>query len=390
MFTLLKNADIYAPKPLGLGQILVCAGKIVAISKTSDRAPPELGTGLEIQTLDLEGSVVLPGLIDAHTHVTGGGGETGYASRVPTVPLSDFTRAGVTSVVGLLGTDDVMRSTSSLIAATMALREQGLSAWCYTGGYHFPLTLLTESAISDIAHIECVIGIGELAISDHRSSHLTCEELIRVAGQAHVGGLMTGKAGVLHLHMGDGSTGLSLVNAALDAGEVPARTYNPTHVNRKTALFDEACELTLRGCNIDLTAYPVVEKDPDISVVDAVLKFIDGGYDKDKLTVSSDGGGCLPVFDAQGTLTKLDFASSQSLITALGELLHAGLALEDAAPFFSQNVAKLLRLHNKGEIRVGADADLISLDSNHAVCDVMCRGEWHVRGGRVINKGMFE
>jgi len=355
-----------------------------------DKNLPDLGTGLDLETVDLEGSVVLPGLIDAHTHLTGGGGETGYASRVPTVPLSDFTRAGVTSVVGLLGTDDVMRSSSSLIAATMALREQGLSAWCYTGGYHYPLTLLTDSAVSDIAHIECVIGIGELAISDHRSSHLTCEELIRIAGQAHVGGLMTGKAGILHLHMGDGSAGLSLVNAALDNGEVPARTYNPTHVNRHSALFDEACALTKRGCNIDLTAYPVAQEDPDISVVDAVLKFIDGGYAKDKLTVSSDGGGCLPVFDTQGTLTKLGFASAQSLVTALRELLDAGLSLEDAAPFFSQNVAKLLRLHNKGEIRVGADADLLSLDSDHVVCDVMCRGEWHIRGGSIIKKGMFE
>jgi len=386
MFTLLKNADIYAPESLGLGHILVCAGKIVAINK----AVPQLGTGLEIQTLDLEGRVVLPGLIDAHTHLTGGGGETGYASRVPTVPLSDFTRAGVTSVVGLLGTDDIMRTSSSLIAATMALREQGLSAWCYTGGYHFPLTLLTESAVSDITHIECVIGIGELAISDHRSSHLTCEELIRVAGQAHVGGLMTGKAGVLHLHMGDGSAGLSLVNSALDIGEVPARTYNPTHVNRQAALFDEACELTLRGCTIDLTAYPVKETDPDISVVHAVQKFIDGGYPKDKLTVSSDGGGCLPTFDAQGRLTKLGFASSLSLVTTLGELLRAGLGVEEAAPFFNQNVAKLLRLHNKGELRVGADADLLSLDSNHAVCDVMCRGELHIREGVVIKKGLFE
>ncbi len=386
MFTLLKNADIYSPRHLGLGHILVCAGKIVFI----DTSLPTLGTGLDLTTLDMEGRMVLPGLIDAHTHVTGGGGETGYSSRVPTVPLSDFTRAGVTSVVGLLGTDDVMRSTSSLVAATMSLREQGLSAWCYTGGYHFPLTLLTDSAVSDIAHIECVIGIGELAISDHRGSHLTCEELIRLAGQAHVGGLLTGKAGVLHLHLGDGRDGLALVNQALDIGEVPARTYNPTHVNRLSGLFDEACELTRRGCNIDITAYPVVEEDPDLGVVQAVQRYMAGGYAADKLTVSSDGGGCLPTFDKKGRLVKVGFASSLSLLTALVELLNAGLALEEAAPFFSRNVAKLLRLTHKGELQIGADADLVGLDNQYAVTEVMCCGEMHIRGGEVVKKGMFE
>ncbi len=73
-------------------------------------------------------------------------------------------------MVGLLGTDDLTRSTSSLVAQVYALRESGISAYCYTGGYHVPLTTLTESVRSDLVHIEPILGVGELAISDHRSS----------------------------------------------------------------------------------------------------------------------------------------------------------------------------------------------------------------------------
>jgi beta-aspartyl-dipeptidase (metallo-type) len=85
------------------------------------------------------------------------------------------------------------------------------------------------------------------------------DELLRVAADAHVGGLLTGKAGVLHLHLGDGTRGLSLVRDALAASELPARVFHPTHVNRRKALFDEALALAKQGCTIDITAFPVDE-----------------------------------------------------------------------------------------------------------------------------------
>jgi beta-aspartyl-dipeptidase (metallo-type) len=392
MFELITNARIYAPAALGMGCVLTCAGKIVYIGKSK----PELGIGLEVQVTDIEGQMLLPGLIDGHAHITGGGGETGYSSKVPPVPLSEFTGAGVTSVIGLTGTDDVTRSTSALIAATMALREEGMNAWCYTGGYHYPLNLLTDSALSDLVHIECVIGIGELAISDHRSSHMTLDELVRVASEAHIGGLMTGKAGLLHLHLGDGRRGLQLVRDAIKEAEVPSRIYHPTHVNRLKRLFDEACELVKEGCHIDLTAFPVEddlldeEVDNGYSIVEAVTRYIDKSLPIDKLTVSSDGGGCLPEFDKQGILQKLDFARCQSLPIALGELLAAGVDTEQAISFFTKNAAQLYRLQGKGVIAVDADADLVTIDDQFQISDVMCRGVWHKKSGTQLKKGLFE
>ena len=47
---------------------------------------------------------VAPVKVDCHVHLTGGGGEGGFATRVPPLALSAFTRNGTTSAVGVLGT----------------------------------------------------------------------------------------------------------------------------------------------------------------------------------------------------------------------------------------------------------------------------------------------
>ena len=265
-----------------------------------------------------------------------------------------------------------------------------MSAWCYTGGYHYPLTTLTDTAVKDIVHIDCVIGIGELAISDHRSSQLSWRELARVASEAHVAGLMTGKAGIVHLHLGDGESGLSLMKKVISKTEIPNRVLNPTHVNRLTGLFDQACEFVKDGTYIDLTAFPMTENDPGVSITNALTKYINQGLPLDKITVSSDGGGCLPVFDKQGELSSLDFGRCSSLNQAMFDLLDIGLSLEQVLPLFSSNVATLLRLKNKGQIIVGADADLVVLGSNNQISDVMCRGEWHKQNTKLQIKGKFE
>ena len=181
--------------------------------------------------------------MDCHAHITGGGGECGYQSRVPPLALTRFTTAGITTVVGLLGTDDVTRDTASLVATARGLCQEGITAYCYTGGYHVPPITLTGSVRGDIVHVDRIIGVGEVAISDHRSSQPSTDEILRLASEAHVAGIMTGKAGTCHLHLGDGERGLGLVREALSTGEIPARVYHPTHVNRRRKLFEEACQL---------------------------------------------------------------------------------------------------------------------------------------------------
>ncbi len=385
MLTLLSNARIFAPEDSGEGHVLVGGGRIVAIDTDISAL-----ASAAAEEVDLEGRRLIPGLIDCHAHVTGGGGESGFASRVPPLPLGRFTTAGITGVVGVLGTDDTTRDTRGLLAQTRGLREEGLNAWCHTGGYHVPPVTLTGSVRDDIVFLDPVIGVGELALSDHRSSQPTLAELLRIVSDAHVAGMIAGKAGIVHLHLGDGERGLDLVRRALEESELPPRVFNPTHVNRRKALFDEALELASKGCTVDVTAFPVAEDEDAWSAEAALVRYFDAGAPPDKLTISSDGGGCLPVFDEQGRMLDMDIGRPASLADMLKRVLDDGVPLDRALPPVTSNVSDLLKLPAHGRIRVGASADLVVLDEEHSVSDVMVRGTWHVRGGVQEVFGEFE
>jgi beta-aspartyl-dipeptidase (metallo-type) len=385
LLKLLTNARVFAPEDLGVCHVLIGGGRIIAVSDSKE----DLANG-SLSEFDMEGRRLLPGFIDGHAHVTGGGGEAGFKTRVPPVPLGHFTMAGVTSVVGVLGTDDTTRDTRGLLAQTRALREEGLGAWCHTGGYHVPPVTLTGSVRDDIVYLDPVIGVGELALSDHRSSQPTLEELLRIASDAHVAGMIAGKAGIVHLHLGDGERGLDLVRQALAMTELPARVFNPTHVNRRKALFDESIELARGGSTVDITAFPVEEGEDAWPADVALQRYIESGAPAGNVTISSDGGGCLPVFNEQGEMIRMDIGRPSSLIGTLGDLLQAGAGLADVLPAFTSNVADILRLKDRGRIREGMAADLIVLDDEHRVSDVMVAGIWHVAGGTQQVFGEFE
>ena len=383
---LLTNAELYDPAPSGRAHLLIGGGEILWIGTDE----PELPAGFGVAVRDLEGLRVIPGLIDAHVHLTGGGGEAGMHSRVPPLQLSRLTAGGVTTAIGVLGTDDTVRTPAELVATARGLIEQGLSAWCYTGGYHVPPVTLTGSVRGDIVHIDLILGVGELAISDHRSSQPTLDELLRIAGDAHVAGLMTGKAGIVHLHVGSGPRGLELVRQALKQSELPPSVFHPTHVNRKKALFQEAMDLARQGCVIDITAFPVEEGEDAWSAAEALTRYLNAGLPPAGVTVSSDGGGCFPVFDLDGRVTAMDVGRPSAMAEALKELLGCGQPLERVLPAFTSNPARVLRLDRKGHLTIGADADLVVLDEDGGVRDVMARGRWHVMEARPVVRGTFE
>jgi beta-aspartyl-dipeptidase (metallo-type) len=347
--TLLLNGDVYAPEHLGHQNMLIGGGTILWIGTEKLSLPSYLGA----KVVDLEGRRVIPGLIDGHCHITGGGGEAGPASKVAAPLAESYRKAGVTTVVGVLGTDDVTRSTAELVAAARALEAQGINAYCHTGGYHLPLTTLTGSVRSDIVNIDRIIGVGEVAISDHRSSQPTLQELLRIASDAHVAGLITGKAGILHLHVGDGPRGLELIREALTVSEIPARVFNPTHVNRRKALFHEAIALVKEfGCYVDITAFPVAEGEDAYSAADALEVYWESGAPLDRVTVSSDGGGCLPVFDADGRVVSMEVGDCSALMATVRELVKRGHALQRVLPALSATVAHYLRLGERGRLTV--------------------------------------
>ncbi|HEY3354257.1 MAG TPA: beta-aspartyl-peptidase [Polyangia bacterium] len=366
---LLTDGEVYAPEPLGRADLLVAGGRVVALAPHLDPPP----RSWEVEVHDLRGARVVPGLVDGHVHVTGGGGEAGPATRVAPLAAAALAGAGVTTVVGVLGTDGTTRTMRDLLAQTYALREQGLSAFCMTGGYEVPPPTLTGNVRDDIVFLEPVVAIGEVAVSDHRSSQPTVAELARLAAHAHVAGLISGKAGLLHLHMGDGARGLAPVRTILDETELPARTFHPTHVNRNPRLFAEAQELMARGVTVDVTA--------DDDAAGALLALAAAGLPWERVTVSSDAGGSIPTFDADGRMVSMEVGSAATLLATLAALVRRGLPLERALRPFTANPARLFRFARKGRIAAGADADLLVLEPAGGVRAVMARGRFLVRDG---------
>jgi beta-aspartyl-dipeptidase (metallo-type) len=381
---LFRNATVYAPEALGRRDVLVAGGRIAAVDTRLDRPP----AGWPVQVVDAGRAILAPGFIDAHTHLTGGGGEGGAHTKVPPVALTALTTAGVTTAIGLLGTDTTTRTIAELLAAARGLAHYGLTALCYTGGYAVPPVTLTGSVRGDLVHVDRIVAVGEIAISDHRSSQPTFDELVRIAADAHVAGMMTGKAGCVHLHLGDGPRGLDLVRRALAETELPARVFHPTHTNRKRALWEEAKELARAGVTIDITAFPADGEAP--SAGQAIAEWHRAGLDPARLTLSSDGGGCLPDFDADGNLLHMDVGSSASLGVALREAVALGVPLPVALATCTANVARQMRLHHKGRIAPGCDADLVLLGEGLTVDGVLAGGAWLVRDGVPVVRGAFE
>ena len=195
---LIRNAVVFAPDPLGKKDILTGGKRILAIS---DKI--ETPKGLDIEIFDAEGLLIVPGLIDNHVHIAGAGGEGGPSTRTPELALSKMFEGGVTTVIGCLGTDGLTRSVEGVLMKAKSLRSEGASAWIWTGAYQVPTPTITGDAGRDIALIEEIIGVGELAISDHRSSCPSTGELIRITALARVGGMLGKKAGLVNIHLGD-------------------------------------------------------------------------------------------------------------------------------------------------------------------------------------------
>lgn len=388
MLLLLKHGEVYSPEYVGVADILVLNGKIAAIERGIDFHC----AGVQPEILNLRGMRLVPGFIDNHVHIIGGGGEAGFYSRTPEVMLSSITQCGITTVVGVLGTDGTTRHMETLLAKARALTHEGISAFIYTGSYEVPLISLTGSTRRDIVLIEEVIGAGEVAISDHRSSVPTLDELIRIASDTRLGGMLSGKVGVLNLHMGSGKEGFGNIFKVLKDTEIPIRHFLPTHITRSRDLFDQAKIFASLGGTIDMTA-GMNEAEGfvgAIGVCDAVNHCLESGISVDNMTISSDGNGSMAVFNREGQVERLIVTKLSGLQKELKALVSSGLELTQALKPFTANVARILGLSSKGRIEVGCDADITALDSDMNVHAVIARGKVMVESGRAVVKGTFE
>ncbi len=387
MVTLIRNGEVFSPAPMGKKDILILGSKIGAITQ-----PGQIRIdGLDVQTIDASGKTIVPGLIDSHVHILGGGGEGGPATRAPEIKAEDIFRSGVSTVVGCLGTDGTTRHMESLLAKARGLEREGVSTFIYSGSYQIPVVTITGSVRSDLVLIEKVIGAGEIAVSDHRSSQPTFEEIARLAAECRVGGMLGGKAGVLHLHLGDGTRRLEMLFKLIKETEIPPTQVIPTHVNRNPELLEEAIDFIQQGGYIDLTAgVDPGTDDSEVSIATAIRLCLKKKAPLSRITVSSDGNGSFPVFDPDGNLAGLTIATQKSLLANLRFLIkNQIISREEALQLFSSNVALFYKLENKGEVKEGKDADLLFLDSDDNITDFIVMGRRVIEEENLIARGTF-
>ena len=377
---LIKNTNLYSPKSLGKKDILISNGKIVAIDDEI------VNHSVFSEVWDAKGAITTPGFIDQHIHVIGAGGKHGFASMTPQLHLGDLINCGTTTVVGLLGTDGSTRSIKTLFSKTQALNQEGITAYMYTGYYGLDKVYLMNSLQEDMIYIDSVIGC-KIAISDIRSSYPSALELLRLLRNVRVGGMLSGKKGILHLHLGALSSKMDLLFEIIENYEFPIEHISPTHVGRTKDLFDQAITFAKMGGMIDITTGASKYTDPYKSVLYA----LDNNVSIDNMTFSSDGNAGLDKLDKNNNLVgfkSAPFDKNFEEVINLHKL--GGIPIEDALKLITSNPAKNLGLKNKGQVKVNSDADLCFLSSDLELITVIANGKFMMQEGALVVKGSFE
>lgn len=389
---IIRQAEIYAPDFLGTMDVFIANDKIVAIEDEITGG----FEGLTIEEIDGSGQIVTPGFIDCHFHILGGGGENGYHNRTPEVTLSQLTTAGVTTVVGCLGTDGVGRDMVALLSKAHGLETEGITTYVYDGSYRLPIEPVTDSIIKDLLTIDKIIGVGEIAISDHRSSQPTFAEFTRTVADARVGGMLSGKAGIVNVHLGDGSDRLKLINQTIEETEIQITQFLPTHANRTQEVFEACLEFAKKGGVIDFTGSENPDfwekTDGEVRFSKALKRFLAEDISLDNFTMTSDGQGSLPYFNEQNQFIGMGVGSAKSLLVGIKEaVFKEEIPLEIALRAITCNPAKILKLENKGVLAVGKDADLCLLDKETLeLRTVIAKGQVMVAEKEVKVWGTFE
>lgn len=367
MFIVIENGEVYGPEPLGRVSVLLNGGTILKIGEVDASAIEK--SGLPIEVIDASGCIVTPGFIDPHQHLLGGSGEDGFSSQTPEISVSEIISAGITTVVGCLGVDTTMKTMPGLLARAKALKEEGLSAFIWSGGYNVPPTTITDSIRNDIMFIEEVIGAGEIAISDARSTDPTAQELARLVNDAYVGGMLSKKAGVTHFHVGDTESRLKLLHQLIDDFHTPPQCIYASHVERNKKLLRDAIQLTRSGCFVDFDT--AGEED----LTEYICFYFKNDAEPGQLTLSSDAG----------------VTSPSNLLEEIRRCAQGGcVELPQLLSLVTKNTATVLKLENKGHLAPGKAADVLVLEAESLeLKEVIAGGKRLYRDGELVFKESY-
>lgn len=390
MITVIKNCEIYSPEYLGKKDIIICGNTIEGIYEKVD-IPKNFA---EINVIDGAGKLAVPGFIDSHVHILGGGGEGGFKTRIPELQISEIFEAGITTLVGCLGTDGVCRDLKSLLAKARALEEEGVATYIYSGSYEIPVNTITGSIRSDIMLIDKVIGVGEIALSDHRSSQPSYEDFVKAIAAARVGGMLSGKGGAVNVHLGSGERGLQYLFRMAKETEIPISQVIPTHIGRSRKLFEEGIEFAKIGGIIDLTTScdPDNPEEDEVKAGTGLKMLLDAGIPVNQIQFSSDGHGSLPLFNSKRELIGLGIGSVRSLYREVRDsVMKDNVKLENALKVITSNVADHLGLKGKGRIEKDAFADIVLINKDDLIINGLISGGIEVmKNKELLVKGTFE
>ena len=380
----LKNVDLLMPEPIGPGEVLVAGEKILAVRRQSE-AEWELRGVEGLEVIDGEGARLTPGLIDQHIHITGAGGKYGFGSMTPEVHVTDLIACGTTTVVGLLGTDGTARSLNTLYGKCASLEAEGLSARMLTSYFGLPPKTFTGNVHDDLLFIDRVVGC-KIAIADVRSSYPTAHQILALLREIQVGGMISGKGGVLHFHLGALPEGMDLLFELVEQYHVDIHRLSPTHLGRTEHLFDQAKRFAKLGGMADLSTGGTQFRPPWEVLAEAHQE----GADLRQFTMSSDGNAGIGILDEAGQLIGFKKAPIDRNLWNLQQMLReTDVPVERAFGLLTTGPAKTMGLAGKGRIAPGADADFCWFDADWNLQGVMGRGLLHMHAGQILTTGHF-
>lgn len=375
---LFKNTHIYGPEDLGINNLIVHNEKIFKITKDIPNFDFD-------EVYDCEGMILVPGFIDQHIHITGGGGEGGFQTRVLEIQLSHLVKGGITTVVGLLGTDTVTRSVENLVAKSLSLTNEGIDCYSHTGSYEYPSNIITGSIKKDIVFVENCIGL-KIATNDHRDSAINPSELARLGSEARVAGMISGKSGHVTVHLGSGKFNLNQIREALEISNLPISTFRPTHINRSKDVFKHSIKFAKEGGLVDATS----QMSKEITDLEIYNRFEKENI-LDKLTFSSDGFGSWSNYDENGNLIEIGYSKVGTSLKSFKELVENKIDILSLLKLYTSNVAKALKLdHQIGYIKENYKGNFLLLDENYDLISVISKGVFLLKDKNLVKKGTYE
>jgi beta-aspartyl-dipeptidase (metallo-type) len=375
MFKLIKGGRVFSPDDLGVKDILIAKDTIFLVD---DRILPET-LPWNFELTDASGRMILPGIIDPHVHIIGGGGSAGLNSRCKDIAVEEIIDSGVTTVVGCLGFDRTSRTLKNLLLKARALEELGMNAYILSGSYSLPPLTLTGSVEEDLILIDKVIGV-KLALGETLANWPEVRDIRDLLAECLRGGHLAGKPGFLQIHLGvNGKLWKKTFWDLLEEARIPLSRVIFTHANRSLDTFEAFTDYVRAGGAIDLTAsYTPAERPGSLTVVDCIARLVAENVPLGRVTISSDSNATRILPDR-----RLKYLPVATIFEVFRELCRTGvLPREKAVSLVTRNPAQAIGCaRGKGSLETGKDADLIILNESFELESVLIKGKWARKKG---------